>query len=1064
MFSFEKIPKMVLNRNVTVLMSLIAIIVIGMIVLTKIKLEFMPQGITSPYMGTYIPYANSTPEEVEKLIVDKVGPEYNTIYGIKRVEANISANGVFFFLQFNSDVNLDEAYLDMVDRLERLRHELPDESQRYWVRRFGPGGDSEFDIFFIGRKNTGNEYNFIKNFIVKRFERIDGVAQIDFDASGEKSIYIYVNNDLVKAYNVNLAQVIGKLRSDNFMMSSGYVEEGNHKIFVRSKSKINNLDQLANLVINESGLRLKDIATVEYTTGDREWFWRINGLPGMDIEITKEPLANTVEVTDKIAAEVEALNKHPRVVAEGIELQPIFNQGKYIKQSVFNLIESGLWGGLFAFIFIYAFLRRFRMTSIITMAIPISILMSIINLYFFDQSLNGMTLMGLLIAVGLVVDNAIVIVENIYRKRQEGMEVNQAAIKGTSEVGLAITLSTLTTVAIFVPIFMMPSMGMIGFFRAIAFPVVGALIASLIVAIIYIPYTSTRVSSKKEVVEPEWIKKLSTIISSITMYFVKNRMTAFIVVIVLFGFYFAGPSPRNEGMNDGNINDFRIMVDLPDNYTIEQTMNIVDDLEAYAEEKKEEYKIRSYLSNGRKGWIRFKVFLEEKEVPPWYKSVYKNLHNGLASVGVIDSLDLPITREEAQERFKKIIPDAPGIRIRSNWRDAGFMKADASVTVQLEGDDTKRLLTIAEEMKRRLKTIDVVTRTDINIENGQDEVQVKLDRVKMRKYNVDASTVRSLIDFTIRGVRFRNFQNERGEEIGVQIKSRKEDRETLDQLKALTIFTNDGKQVPLAAIADFNVERGLGSIRQINGKTVMQVKAITDSEENVEKIKGQLNSVLSGLDMPFGYKWGLGRIAQQEEEQDAELLSTMLMGGILIYLLMGVLFESFILPLSIIVSVPFAFIGSKILFLVTDTAMDLMAGIGQVVLIGIVVNNGIVLIDAINRYRKMGYSRDDAIRIASKNRVRPIILTGITTIGGMLPMALGETEFIGIKYAPMGRMIVGGLLSSTFLTLMLTPFIYTAFDNMRNRFMRVMESMFNDGYFGKNSGSIAQPELRNKID
>lgn len=1062
MFKFEKIPKMVLNRNVTVLMSIIAILVIGLIVLTKIKLEFMPTGIITPYMGTFIPYANSTPEEVEKIIAEKVGPEFNTVHGIKRVEANISSNGVWFFLEFDPSVNLDDGYLDLVDRLERLRPELPDESQRYWIRRFGPGGDSEFDIFFLSHKNTGNEYNFIKNFIVKRFERIDGVAQIDFDASGEKSIYIYVKNDLVQAYNVNLASVIQKLRSDNFTMSSGYVEEGNQKIYVRSKSKITNLDILKDLIINENGLRLKDIADVEYTTDEREFYWRINGTNGMDIEISKEPTANTIDVTDKIQAEVDALNKHPRVVAEGIELQPIFNQGKYIKQSVFNLIGSGLWGGLFAFIFIYLFLRRFRMTSIITMAIPVSILMSIITLYFFGQTLNGMTMMGLLIAVGLVVDNAIVIVENIYRKRQEGESLDESAINGTSEVGLAITLSTLTTVAIFIPIFLMPGIGMIGFFRAIAYPVVGALLSSLVVAIIYIPFTSTRVSSKKEVIEPNWLKKLSNSISSITMFFVEKRMTAFIAILILFGFYFAGPSPRNEGMNDGNINDFRIMVDLPDNYTFEQTMEISEKLEKYAEDKKEEFNIRSYMSRGRKSWIYFKVFLEEKEVPPWYTSVYRNIHTGLSSIGLVDSLELPITRELAQEKFKKIIPESPGIRIRSDWRDAGFMKADASVTIQLEGDDTKKLMTIAEEMARRLKTLDVVTRTDINVENGQDEVQVRLDREKMRKYNVEASTVRSIIDFNIRGVRFRNFQNERGEELGVQIKSRKEDRERLEQLKSLTIFSNDGKKIPLTSIATFEIETGLGTIRQINGKTIMQLKAITDSEENVQQIKDNLNSLMTGLNLPFGYKWGMGRIAQQEEDQFAELFRSMIMGAILIYLLMGVLFESFVLPLSIIVSIPFAFIGSKILFLLTGTPMDLMAGIGQVVLIGIVVNNGIVLIDAINRNRKKGFARNEAIRVAAKNRVRPIILTGITTIGGLLPMALGETEFIGIKYAPMGRMIVGGLLSSTFLTLMLTPVIYTFFDDIRTKSMKMIEMMFSSNPMIK-GGRISISEVKDRI-
>jgi HAE1 family hydrophobic/amphiphilic exporter-1 len=1056
---FEQIPSFAIRRNVTVLMSLIAILVLGFITLNLIKLEFMPKGLTAPFMGIWVPYTNSTPEEVEKLIAEKVEPAINTVPNKKRQTSNILPHGMWVFMEFNEDANIDQSYLDLIDRMERLKPELPEEVRNYRVRRFRPGSNSEFDIFVISEKENDDVFNFVKNFVAKRFERIDGVAQVDFDASGEKNIYIYINTDLVNAYNVNLADVIAKLRNDNFSMSSGYVHEGEHKIFVRSRAKIYTLDQLKNITVNDRGLKLGDIATIDYTTGERERAWRINGKDGMDLEIAKEPLANTIEVTDRIAQEIKDLNEHPRMKEMGVRLEPIFNQGKYIKQSVFNLIESGLWGGLFAFIFIYLFLKRFRMTIIITLAIPISILISILCLYFLDLTLNGFTLMGLLIAVGLVVDNAIVIVENIYRKRQEGHTIVDAAIKGTAEVGLAITLSTLTTVAIFMPILLLPQNGMGGFFKAIAIPVVAALLASLVVAVVYIPYTATRISSNKSVDEPLWVQRLATRLTKITMFFVRRRVDAFMTLFIILLFLGMKPFPAMVGSNDGNINDFRIMLDLPDNYTFEQTNNLLKVMENEAKTKKDEYQIKAYSAFARKNFAQIKIFLEDKEIPPWYTSVYRNIRSGLETVG-LPPLKLPITREQAEEDFKKLVPDMPGITIRTSWSDQGAMKSDPSVTLQLEGDETQKLLSIAREMERRLKTIPQVKGTDINLENGQDEVTVKIDRLRIQNYNLDINTVQSIINFNIRGVSFNNFQKANGEEIRVFVQSRREDRERLEQLKSLILYTRDGQQVPLSAVANFSITKGLGNIRHENGKTILQLKALAHNEDEVPIVKENLANVLAGLDMPFGYKWGLGRVAQQQEEQKADAINNMLMGLILIILLMGVLFESFILPFSVIISIPLAFVGSKFLLLATNTGIDIMALIGLIVLVGIVVNNGIVLIDAINRNRQRGMSRNDAIEDATRHRVRPILLTAITTVAGLLPMALGETEFIGIKYAPMGRVVLGGLVSSTMLTLIFTPVIYTFFDDLRELFMNMLKTALLNK---SSSSSGAAPELQDRL-
>jgi hydrophobic/amphiphilic exporter-1 (mainly G- bacteria), HAE1 family len=1051
---FELIPKTAIKKHVTVAMSIITILVIGLIALKQIKLEFMPKGITSPYLGAWVSMPNSTPEEVEEQIIKKLEAALNTVPNKVRSNAFISSNGSWVGIEFTPDADLDQAYMDFVDRIERLKPELPPESQNVRIRRFKAGDDDDVSIFITTEKNTGDEYNFVKNFIVKRYERIDGVANIDFDASGEKSIYIYINTDLIKSYNVNISDVISRLRQENFNLSSGWVMDGEHKMYVRSTAKIYSLDKLQNLIINDRGLKLKEIANVEFTTGEEDRLWQINRKPGMDLEIVKEPLANTIEVTDEIAKVTEELNNHPLVKAKGVKLDIIFNKGTFIKQSVFNLLESGLWGGFFAFLFIYLFLKRFRMTTIITLAIPASILISIICLYFMDLSLNGMTLMGLLIAVGLVVDNAIVIVENIYQKRQEGLGIVDSAIQGTAEVGLAITLSTLTTVAIFLPIFFLPANGMSGFFKAIAMPIVFAMLASLVVAIIYIPYMSTRISSAKEIKEANWIKSIGEKFAKVTLFFVKRRVDAMILFLALMAFLLFAPGPEELGMGgDGNINDFRIMVNLPDNYTFDKTKEIVKVMEDYADTKREEYHIVATSTFARKNFFRMNVFLEPKEIPAWYVSVYRDIRRGLKDIGIADYKER-ITREDAEADFKKVLPDIPGMRIRANWSDRGMIKSDPSLTLEVEGDETRKLIEISKEIQRRLESIDVVVKTDINIENGLDEVQVHLDREKMTKYGVNPATARQIVNFNIRGAFFNSFQNEKGEEIRMIAQAQRKDRERLEQLKNLSIFSYNGTQIPLSSIASFEISKGLGNINHSNGKTILQVKAIAENEENVGIIKKELASVMSGLSMPIGYKWGLGRIARQQAEENNQIVINLIMGMVLVFLLMGVLFESFILPFSVIVSVPLAFVGSKFLMLITGTGSDLMAKIGYIILVGIVVNNGIVLIDAVNRLRKKGFSRNDAIYNACKKRVRPIILTAITTIGGLLPMALGESEFIGIKYAPLGRVVFGGLLASTILTIIFTPVFYTFFDDIREKLMKLFTSMF----IKKDSVNIEQIE------
>jgi HAE1 family hydrophobic/amphiphilic exporter-1 len=390
-------------------------------------------------------------------------------------------------------------------------------------------------------------------------------------------------------------------------------------------------------------------------------------------------------------------------------------------------------------------------------------------------------------------------------------------------------------------------------------------------------------------------------------------------------------------------------------------------------------------------------------------------------------VETQMTREEVIDDVKEHIPTAPGVEINLGWqRDTSD---DASITVVLYGDDTGALAELSKDVERRLESIPEIVSVDTDLETGQEEIRVFVDREQAEKYGIPIQVVAGTLSYALRGIDLPEYhQGEK--EIDVRVQLQKEDRQTLEQLKNMTFTTDLGKEIPLSAMTDFEMTRGFGEIHRSNGKTMLEVKANT-TEDNISTLYEKIDEAMEGFHMPRGYSWDKGeRYIDIQESNEAQNFA-LILAITFVFLLMGVLFESFILPLSIIVSIPFAFIGVYWLLYLTGTTFDIMAGIGLIILMGVVVNNAIVLIDLVNRLRGEGYSRYDAIIEAGQHRFRPILMTALTTIFGLIPMAVGKSSLIGIPYAPLGRTMIGGLITSTFLTLFVVPLFYTYFDDLR---------------------------------
>ena len=1024
------LPKFAIERPVTISVTLLAILVIGFIAFQQIPIELLPSGFRAPYLGVWVPYRNANPKEIEEQIARPVEEEVRTIHGVKQVRSFSHTDGCWVGMEFIQGTDMDFAYDQLRDRMERVKPILPDDIDRYYLRKFGRDDEPVILLSISIPESVDDPYYLVEHYIKRPIERIDGVANIEVWGAFEKVIQILVNQDKIDAYGVNLFETIQQLRQDNFAISSGWVIEGGKKFLVRSLGRFQDLEDIRNIPLNKTGLTIGHVAQVTYDVPERNWHQRVNRQPSIKLAIYKESLANTVALSHQLKDILQKdIGQLP--ILEEAEINLLFIQGDLIEESIKNLIDTALWGGVFALLVIFFFLRRLRMTLIMTLAIPLSILISLTITYFIGWTLNTVTMMGLMVSVGLVVDNAIVVLENIYRKRNEGLKPKEASVVGASEVSLAVTMATLTTIVVFLPILLIED-SFFFYLRRVGIPVIFALLSSLFVALVLIPLTTTRMISDKPVPEIPIVLWNRNLYRRVLSFVLSRRLDAMIVLLAIMFITFMVLAPRvpSSDVSPGKISDLTLRFDLPSNYVVEETDAFFSEVEDTLFKYAKEYRIKAVDTGFRKTHGRMRIFLEPSEKDQWYDNIYRTMRS---MIGI--PLKKELTSEEILTDLKPRLPTRPGIRFRTSWRGSS-QEDEGSVSILIYGDDTGKLEQLADEAARRMRLLEGVISIETDQELGRDEIKVVINRNIAQRNGINPDQVAYTIMYAVRGIRLPRFYAS-DKEIEMRIQLREEDRENLSQLKNITFINRNGKPVPLSSLARFNLEKGFGQITRTDGKTYLEVKAKTPAD-NLQKLSRQIDDIMRGFQLPYGYSWEKGSRFWRMQEQDTSFKNAMIIAVIFVFLLMGVLFESFVLPLSVLVAIPLSLFGAYLALFLTDTSQDLMAGIGMIILIGVVVNNAIVLIDMINRRRKEGVDRRTAILEAGALRFRPILMTSFTTIGGLLPMTLGNAALIGAPYAPMGITIIGGLFTSTALTLLAVPVLYTLFDDMSIFFTRIV--------------------------
>lgn len=1005
------LPTFSVRRPVTVAMGFVALVVLGMLAWSRISLEMMPSSFTLNRLWVWVPYDGSSPRENEQQLVRPLEEQLSTSPGIKTMTSRARSGNASLSLEFHRSISMGVAYNAVVDRMERAMADLPGDVERYWIWKFDPASEPVMWAGIAIPDGVEDEHKLVTEFIEKRLERVPGVGEVDVWGVTPRAVFIDFRLDSLLAHGVSLGEVVQGLGSDNFQMASGKVVDDGKVRYVRSLARFESIEELERWPVKD-GVSLADIATVKYRLDPSASINHINGKEGAALAVQKESDANTVEVTEAVEAAFAEISADPR--GEGVEFVKFFSQGDMIGDSVDDLLSTAATGGLCAVIVLFLFLREWRLTLLIAMCIPVTLLLTVTMLYFTGFTLNLLTLMGLMLAVGMVVDNAIVVVESIYARRQEGEGPEDAAIDGASDVNLAITLSTLTTMVVFLPVILMSEDANFSFFMGqLGMPVVWALAASLFVALVFTPLSTTLLRGAGGLPEePRWITWLTARYRRSLGWVLTHRTDALMGILAATFLTFVVPaqSVSCDDAGEDDVSDFMVRFQVPADWGYYERLDAVETIEAWVDENRETWSVRTHRSElgSSDEHGRLWVYLDEGE----------------------DRGEGALPAEKVLENARKNLPVIAGVELKIGWGGAGDTSRNELGFV-LQGEDTPTLELLGDQLEQTLQGLPgvIAVRNDLEGEAGR-EMRLRADRAALARYGLDARSVGQTVGFALRGTNLPKYHDD-GKEVDVVARFQLADREDVDRLLDFPLWSPTvGRSVPLRAVVQPEVAPGFGTIRRTDRITSfpMTIELAPGAEKG--EVMAMVGAVLNSVDFPRGYTWSFGGERRDREADDQARNLALVLSITFVYLIMGVLFESWTLPLSILTSIPMALVGVYWTLYLTGTPLDAMGGVGLVILVGVVVNNGIVLIDLVTRLRGEGVVRTEALVEAGARRLRPILMTALTTIFGLMPMALGTSTFVGIPYAPLGRVVAGGLATGTVLTLYLVPYLYSVLDDM----------------------------------
>ncbi|MFH1313808.1 MAG: efflux RND transporter permease subunit [Candidatus Eisenbacteria bacterium] len=1000
-----------LRRPVTTFMVFACFIVIGVIASQMLPLEFLPD-IDVPYVGIEIPYPGSTPEEIERRITRPAEEVLATISGIKKMESNTWESGTWIGIEFDWGINTDIKSLEAREKLEGIRHLFPDDLERFHVRKWSTTDMEMLQIRISSDRDLSDSYDMLNRNLKRRLERIEGIAKIDLYGVEKKEIQIRLSADRIISHRVDIGGLVEELRRSNFLVTAGKITDNNSRFVVRPVGELKDVDEIRNIVVGAAGVRLSDIADVTYDNPELTYGRHLDRRYAIGLDVFKEAGANTVEVAELVIAEIDEISRLPEMA--GIRLFYLDNMAEGIVSSINELLKSGIMGGLLAMVLLFFFLRRFVTTLIVVMSVPFSLLIAMAFMYFIGVSLNILTMMGLMLAVGMLVDNAVVVTESIHRHQLVDPTPARAIPLGVSEVSLAITAGTLTTAIVFLPNIVSANDQIAIYIKHVAISLVIALGASLIMAQTIVPLLVSRVKPPRRDQSSAAVRRLTGHYRRLLEWSLRHRRaTVGLVIVLLASVALPFQVVKKDMFDEPEDRRIRLHYHINGHYTVEKVENAVDTYEDYLFSHKDDFDVESVYSYYQGNYAMSTILLKK---------------------GKEASKSMDEIRDAIREGLPRLAIANPSFDHRDPTGD------EQSVRVQLTGKSSEVLVDLSHDVAWVLSRVPGLDDVRSEAEVGEEEVHVVVDRDRARQYGFSTQEIANVVSAAMRGINLRPFQSEDGE-VPMRLEFQEGDRRTLEHLQNLPLFNGENQPVMLASLADFSVSRGPQSIHRENRTTSLGVTANLDGL-TVGEAKDKIAQALANFDMPAGYTWNYGESFDREEEAFNTMLVNLLLALALIYFVMASLFESLLFPAAIWSQILFAIVGVFWFFMITGTTMTIMAMIGILILIGVVVNNGIVLIDYVNQLRAKGVKRDEALVEAGGARLRPILMTAGTTILSLVPLCIVTTQIGGggPPYFPMARAIVGGLGFSTVITLLVLPTIYVLLDDLRAWSARVIRT------------------------
>ena len=1013
------ISKQTLEHPVLTLIVFVLLGIIGLFTLKNVAISLMPD-VDSPYITVRTSYTNAGPESVEKTVTKVLEGQLVSVSGLKKITSTSSEGSSSISLEFNYGVDLESATNDVRDKISRVSRNLPDDAGTPAIMKMDADSMPIMRIAVRGNRSNDDLKQIAEDQIVDLLEQADGVAEASVSGGRQKILRIDVSQNRLAAYGLTMGNVSSALSKQNLELGGGKINEGIKDYTIRTTGEFSSVDEVKDTIITTAGgyvVRLGDLADVYMGYNDKTSEVFINGEPGVYVSVTKQSGKNTVTVAKATRAKIAEVQE---MVPGDVTLDIISDDSDSISDTIGTLLDSAYTGLVLAVVILFLFLKSGKSTLIIAISIPLSIIITLLCMNFAGITLNMMTLTGLILGVGMIVDASIVMIENIYVYRTRGAKAKVAAVLGSSEMVMSVVSGNLTTICVFIPfVFFMKDLGMMGqMFKGIIFTVVIALVSSLFVAIFlvpvlagtFLPLTDRREKPITFVPLKKFYALLELPMTALTKLYrialraaLANRLVTCIVCVsaLLMAVVFI-PTLKVNMMNNGSDSSVTMNVTLPNGTALSETQAILKDFERICQEEIRGYTtIITSIGTGRgasttnKGSIQVNLPKSEQQID---------------------------TSDDVQAKLRKHFGDYPGARF-TFAQGFGRRMTGSEFRLRVRSDDLDAALDVAAQLREVMESIPDVGEVSIDTEEGLPEIQVVIDRQRAYSFGVDVQTVAREINYAINGVTASTYR-ESGKEYNMVLLYQKGDRKSTSDLEQIYVRGNNG----MVSVANFaEVRKGIGpvSIRRENQTRIVSVSADKKSDRNsTEIVQAIKDGVAANFIIPEGVTISYEGAWKDTQEQGGTYGRIALMAILLVFGVMAGTYESFRAPFINLMTIPFLVIGVVFIFKIMNQAFSMTSAVGLIMLVGIVVNNGIILVDYTNLLLDRGFKMKEACLEAGTSRLRPVLMTTLTTILGMIPMCFAKSGSAAMVQ-PIGVAVVGGLSSSTFVTLFFIPVLYS---------------------------------------